>query len=532
MSLQSRSLGRRILVLILWIVPVFHPLLLPLLGVASHLLWWTHVLPVAMLSYRHGRWGMFLSVPGSVAFLVAGERIFGAGYGIPADWATVLSLAGALTFTHFLVGGFALYARGLARRYQLLFRNASLGILRVDSGSRVLAANPALLRLLEDDEAGVVGHRIQEINGLGRLPLPAAISKSGGWAGSLEVGGPDGFRTVHVVAGAVPQKEPAGYQVLVLDRTFEAAQQEEIERQVRLATLGESLAGVAHELNNPLTIVLTNAELAEADLPSGAPEDLRMTLRTIREQGERMRGLVRELLGYARPKPSEAPTVLHEFLRRLLHVEAMTHGRQVRWVERLDWEGEILVPADRVQQVVVNLLKNAADAVMEQEGGTVQLHCRREDDAVLVEVIDDGPGIPEESLDRIFQPFVTSKPEGKGTGLGLPISRRLAEELGGALTVRNLPHGGAAFTLRLPLSVPEPVAQSGMSASKRPIPTHTRSSSVKPAVQGRREPSTPAMDWRGEEPFRHTHPGVADLWQRSRSLSSPEPNSIPTSPAS
>jgi signal transduction histidine kinase len=333
MSLQSRSFGRRALLLVLWIVPVLHPLLLPLLGVASHLLWWTHVLPVAMLSYRHGRWGAILSVPGSVAFLVAGERVFGAGYGIPADWATVLSLAGALTFTHLLVAGFALYARGLSRRYQLLFHNASLGILRVDSEDRVLAANPALLQLLEAEEARVVGRTTQAIGGLAGLPLPAEISASGGWAGGLEVGGPDGFRTVHVVAGAVPQEEPAGYQLLIVDRTFEAAQQEEIERQVRLATLGESLAGVAHELNNPLTVVLANAELAKADLPSGAPEDLRLTLRTIREQGERMRGLVRELLGYARPPASEDPTVLHDFLRRLLHVEAMTHGRQVRWAD-------------------------------------------------------------------------------------------------------------------------------------------------------------------------------------------------------
>ena len=448
---RSRSLGRRTLVLFLWIVPVLHPFLLPILGVASHLLWWAHVLPVAMLTYRHGRRGAYLSILGSVAFLVAGERVFGAGFWIPADWATVLSLAGALTFTHLLVGGFALYARALARRYQLLFHNASIGILRVDSEGRVLAANPALLDLLQTREGSVVGRTLQELDALRQLPLPSEMSRTGGWEGALQIGGPEGFRTIRVVAGAVPQEEPAGYQILVVDRTFEVAQQEEIERQVRLATLGESLAGVAHELNNPLTIVLTHAELAEADLPVGAPEDLRLTIRTIGEQGERMRELVQELLGYARPHRSEDPVVLHELLRRLLQVEAMTHGKAVRWLERLRWEGAVHVPASRIQQVVSNLLKNAADSVIEQGGGTIELHCRREGAELLIEVVDDGPGIPEGSLQSIFQPFVTTKPEGKGTGLGLPISRRIAVDLGGTLSARNRTSGGAVFTLRLPL---------------------------------------------------------------------------------
>jgi len=328
-----------LLVLLPAALPVLHPLLLPLVGVASHLLWWVHVLPVAVLTYRYGKRIGFPSVLVSGMLLVIGERLWGAGFWIPADWMTVLSLATALTFTHLLVAGFALYARRLNSHYQLLFHNATIGILRVDRHGRVLAANPDLLKTFHlGEETRVVGRQLHEIPGVRDLPSPDEIARIRGWTGRVEWEGDAGLQTLHVVAVALEQGDPGGYQILVVDRTMEFVQEAEIERKVRLATLGEGLAGVAHELNNPLTVILAYAQMAETSCDGEDPDELRDMLASIEDQARRMRGLIQELLGYSRPSNPDEPVALQLLLCRLLRMERVARrNSSVDWIERIDW---------------------------------------------------------------------------------------------------------------------------------------------------------------------------------------------------
>lgn len=448
------------------VVPALHPLLLPWVGVASHLLWWAHVLPVALLTYRHGRRSVLWSIGGSVAMLVVGERLFGAGYGLAADWPTAASLATALVFTEILVAWFALYARGVSRRYQLLFHGAETGILRTSADGRVLEANPAAEELIGSPRRDLLGRRLGAIPGLAEIPSLDGIESTGGWTGTIELERTGGPPIRHLVVAAMAQQEPPGHQVLLMDRTPAVARELERERQRKLATLGEALAGVAHELKNPLAVILVEEELARTD-PAPQPDALLGTMAEMRRQGERMRALIDELLGYSRPATGRGEVDLAALLRRLLRIEEMIRDRKVRWEDRIRWEGVVRVEEARIEQIATNLLSNAAEA-MGGEGGRGELRCWTEDDLVHVEVADSGPGIPDELMDRIFLPFVTSKSEAGGTGLGLAISRRLARAMGGELTARNRPSGGAAFRLTLPLAPQSPLSPAPDASDRAP----------------------------------------------------------------
>ncbi len=435
----------------LTLAPALHPLLIPWAGVASHLLWWVHVLPVAMLVYRYGSVALVSSIVGSVGLLVLGERLFGFGYGVPADRATIVSLSIALAFTEALVAGFALYTRRVTRGYRILFEGTENGVIRTDAEGRILEVNPAAEAVLGKSRGQMLGTRIGSIEGLKDLPPLSVIESRGGWTGSIETDEDESVRTSHYIVAAFGQDDPEGHQVILMDRTKEVAAELEWSRQRKLATLGESLAGVAHELRNPLAVIMAEIELARTD-PDVSREELLESMSGIGRQAERIRGLADELLGYSRAPSGEGTVRIDKLLRRLLKIEEMVRGRAIRWEERIEWEGEVRVPELRLEQVVTNLLSNAAEAMVEGRG---ELHCRREGERIEIEVLDTGPGIPEELMDRIFSPFVTTRGDSGGTGLGLAISRRLAIAMGGTLTARNRPTGGAAFHLSLPVGVPD-----------------------------------------------------------------------------
>lgn len=431
--------------------PAAHPTLIPVVGVPSHLLWWVHVLPVAMVTYREGRGGAGALVALSAALVVLGERSFGAGYDQPADWATTGSLTVALTFTNILVAGFALYARRNVRQYEVLFDAAASGIIRTDKNFRVEAANPTALRLLALEWEEIRHRRMNEVPGLEKLPPPIRLEQTG-WEGAVHVESDGRTSEVHLFAAAVSHDDPSGYQVLLMDRTAEVAQEREIERQGRLATLGEALAGVAHELKNPLSVITAWSSMAaDSDMDE---EEMREGFELVGEQASRMQELVQELLGYARPRDSAESVRVGQLVERLVRLERMVQkGRETRLEVDLRWTGEVEISVPKLEQILVNLLSNAADAAPDTNG-RVELILWKEEGDVVIQVSDNGPGVDPEMRERIFDPFVTTKPEGKGTGLGLPISRRLARAMDGSLTVDEALGGGALFTLRFPVTGP------------------------------------------------------------------------------
>jgi two-component system NtrC family sensor kinase len=248
----------------------------------------------------------------------------------------------------------------------------------------------------------------------------------------------------------------------VAERTAQLQQaQRHLLKADRLASLGQLAASVAHEINNPLSGVLNYAALMSRILKDdGVPRDrvpeFRGYLDRVSEQTARAGRIVSDLLAFSRrSKPQRAPSDLNAIVRATAGL--VSHKLKLLNVEpslRLD-DALPLVPCDasQMQQVVLNLVMNAAEATRVRGSGHVAVATRRsaEGEAVVLEVSDDGEGIPKETLDRIFDPFFTTKDDGKGVGLGLAVVYGIVESHGGRIEVQSAPGQGTTFQVTLPL---------------------------------------------------------------------------------
>jgi signal transduction histidine kinase len=223
----------------------------------------------------------------------------------------------------------------------------------------------------------------------------------------------------------------------------------------KLRALGTLVAGVAHEINNPLNnIMLTAAVLKEEYTGLTDDEKLEMIDELI-GQTERSRKTVRNLLDFAREsetqlEPLDLRTIVTETVR-LVNNELKVKKIRIK----TSFPKELLpVHGDRqlLSEVFMNLIINAVDVLPEQGVLSIAIDDESEEGFVAVEVADDGPGIPEHLLPRIFDPFFTTKPKGKGTGLGLSVAQGVVRKLGGYLRAASTVGGGTTFTVLLPVT--------------------------------------------------------------------------------
>ncbi len=226
----------------------------------------------------------------------------------------------------------------------------------------------------------------------------------------------------------------------------------------KLASLGRLASGVAHEINSPLTGILTFSHLLMRRLKDH-PE-LQKELELIVRETTRVSTIVRGLLDFAREsRPQKRPCNINELILQTLHlVERQSVFQNIRIAKTLDPQVPIiLVDANQIQQVFMNILLNAADAM--PDGGSLAISSRLSPGDAFVEVrfADTGCGIPEENLSRIFDPFFTTKAEKKGTGLGLAVSYGIVDRHRGKIEAQSEPGRGTTFTVQLPLDASEEV---------------------------------------------------------------------------
>lgn len=323
-----------------------------------------------------------------------------------------------------------------------------IAVLRAD---RVYFANPRLLAILERPLEQVLGFGLLDfVHPDDRPSMPGELAR--GLTGVRVLRPDGGLRYVEIAAAGVVSFEGSPARILVArDTTDLRVSQERMAHADKLAALGELAAGVAHEINNPLTYMLANIELL-LEGQGDPPEDL---LRETLEGGRRVRTIVSELRSFTRVDSSEQVATVD--VTRAITSAMNIAQNQIRHRARLERHltPELYTRAQEgpLVQVFVNLLINAAQAIDESTHGRAQIirvAAHSEHDEVVVLVEDTGRGIAPHVLAHVFEPFFTTKPKGTGSGLGLSISKRIVESFGGRIAIESRAQHGTAVRVRLP----------------------------------------------------------------------------------
>jgi PAS domain S-box-containing protein len=305
------------------------------------------------------------------------------------------------------------------------------------------------------------------------------------------------FRTVDEMRGLVletwlsplrgPGGEIGGIIGVATDITERRRMELQVHRAERLAALGRLAASVGHEINNPLSYSIEAlrlaGEVAETESADGRAR-LRELLREAAEGMERVRQITRDLRAFSRSEDEgRGAQDLAQAIATATKMVATRAGARARVEVTPGPSAFVESDPTRLVQIVVNLVLNAADAL--PPGGAdenrIRISTRLEGDRAVVEVADNGPGVPAPLRDRVFDPFFTTKPMGEGTGLGLFVTRNLVEALGGTITLDDAPGGGARFTIRLPNINPTPDA----TPDATPAPPPTGAAAPPPAAAAR-----------------------------------------------
>jgi signal transduction histidine kinase len=346
------------------------------------------------------------------------------------------------------------------RSWQEVVDAISPALCIVDRGGRIRRANRAFADLVNAPPASLIGRPwIAFVPPEWTADLQRALEQQGA---GREVELRTGEQTYAVTAVPITATDRSALVLLFDDQTERRRLQDQLIQSEKMSAIGQLIAGIAHDLNNPLASVVGFADFL-GEVPS-VPPALREPLTVIREEAERASNIVKNLLSFARKQEHQRrPTALQPLLDAtfvLLRNQLMAH----RVEAVVEVEPDLPMPdidPNQIQQVFVNLINNAAQAIASTgRPGRVLVRARRWLDGVAIDVIDDGPGMSEGLASQVFEPFFTTKPEGKGTGLGLSISQGILREHGGRIMLSTEEGRGSTFTVQLPLATsPPPPAQ-------------------------------------------------------------------------
>lgn len=338
-----------------------------------------------------------------------------------------------------------------ARGYlESILANLSAGVLVFDRNFVLRTVNEGALTVLGDDFEGLIGEQVaqwprQTVMGE-FIREHFAATEEVEWQAQMELERPNGMPQVLLLRGSRLPEASGGGDVVVFDdiTRITAAQ--------RSAAWGEVARRLAHEIKNPLTPIQLSAERLQFKLSdklaNGDADMLARGTQTIINQVQSMKRMVDDFRDYARlPVPEVAPLDLNELIGEVLGLyESSLATIEINLAGGLP---PVLGDATQLRQVIHNLLRNAEDALEGREGARIELLTEVSGRFASLRIADNGPGFPVELLPRIFEPYVTTK--ARGTGLGLPIVKKIIDEHLGTIEINNAPEGGARIDIRLPL---------------------------------------------------------------------------------
>ncbi|HEY6167188.1 MAG TPA: ATP-binding protein, partial [Verrucomicrobiae bacterium] len=348
-------------------------------------------------------------------------------------------------------------------RYRRMFDQAHEGIIIAAADDlRVLEMNQTARQLLGTSNGSGKAldliHFLQASNP--EDPIPAAGPDWFAWAGRqhvLNIVRQDGGITPVEMDGArIDLDGRSAYQFFFRELTERTRLEQQLRQAERLSAIGQMISGIAHELNNPLAVIMGYLELIMQRHELNP--QTRADLLKVAQESNRAAKLVSNFLSFAREQPGRSEAVdLNEVVHHVVElreVEMRVVG--IKW--QLDLEPALpltLADRDQVQQVLVNLINNAVHALLDRPlPGQLRISSRASGARLELRVSDNGPGVPPAVRAKIFEPFFTTKEVGTGTGLGLSIAHSIMAEHNGRIAYEDAPGGGACFVLEFPLIVP------------------------------------------------------------------------------
>ena len=377
-------------------------------------------------------------------------------------------------------------------KYRLIVENSRDLIFTLNTKGEFIYLSPSVKNLLGYNQTELIGKPFRSLVHPDDLPIiEEAISRTD-VDGNQTTGNKEyRFRHAsgewrwHVSGGTATQgKGDISFDFIGIARDITEFKQTEQEKQrleekaqvaSRLAAMGEMAAGIAHEINNPLTGVLGYSQIMLER--ENVPEDIKGDLRLITDSSQRVAEIVKRLLTFARQaKPVKSLVNLNELIDNTIKLRSyVLKTADIKVFTRFDRDLPLsVVDPGQLQQVFLNLIVNAEQAMKEAHGkGTLVIITEKQDNNIRISFQDDGPGITEENQAHMFEPFFTTKAPGEGTGLGLSLSRSIILEHDGNMSVESEPGHGATFIIELPITeiLPSVTDASNQTAKVNPAAT-------------------------------------------------------------
>lgn len=357
-------------------------------------------------------------------------------------------------------------------RYRHLFEDASDAIMTFDSLGRFTSVNDAGEQISGYSRDELIGRFFGPLLPISELPRAVlefrkALSGQPGQFESIVVR-KDGDRRHITITYSCPQRSREVL-CLIRDATEEKQLQQQLVQSEKMGAIGQLVSGVAHELNNPLASITAFAQLMLSD--GNLNKDDRHATETIASEARRAARIVHNLLTFARQHKAEKTYAdINQVIENTLELRGYDLNVRGIHIERLyaDPPPSTMVDAYQLQQVILNLVTNAEQAMagVERAHHRLTVRTRRDAETIHIEIEDTGPGIPPDDVERIFNPFFTTKSDGHGTGLGLSISLGIISEHGGRIWAENAAGAGARFCVDLPLVASAPATASTVPESQ------------------------------------------------------------------